>query len=116
MCDRALLIDQGKVLADGTISQLIELGGHRPRMEMVFNKFPSSGWYEGIAGVVRLAPAIDEAKVILELSSLRQVSEILECAYSCHGQLLEFAVHSPNLSDAFISLTGHELRETTAQA
>jgi ABC-type multidrug transport system ATPase subunit len=39
ICDRALLIDQGKVLADGTIAQLIELGGHRPRMEMVFRDF-----------------------------------------------------------------------------
>lgn len=116
MCDRALLIDQGKVLADGTIDQLIKLGGHRPRMEVVFKKVPSSGWCEGIEGVVRLAPANDEAKLILELTSLRQVSEILECAHSSHGQLLEFAVHSPNLSDAFITLTGHGLRETTAQA
>ena len=115
MCDRALLIDEGKVLADGTIAQLIELGGHHPRMEMVFKKSPLMGWYEDIQGVVELAPTDDEAKLILELTSLRQVSEVLEHAHSAHGQLLEFAVHSPNLSDAFITLTGHGLRDTTTQ-
>lgn len=50
-----------------------------------------SGWYEGIQGVVELAPAIDEARVILELTNLRQVNEILERVHTAHGQLLEFA-------------------------
>ena len=73
------------------VAQLIELGGHRPRMEMVFKRFPLSGWYEGIQRVVELAPAIDEARVILELTNLRQVNEILERVHTAHGQLLEFA-------------------------
>ncbi len=38
-------------------------------MEMVFKRFPLSRWYEGIQGVVELAPAIDEARVILELTA-----------------------------------------------
>ena len=82
---------------------------------MVFKKSPLMGWYEDIQGVVELAPTDDEAKLVLELTSLRQVSEVLEHAHSAHGQLLEFAVHSPNLSDAFITLTGHGLRDTTTQ-
>ena len=115
MCDRALLIDQGRVLADGTIAQLIELGGHHPRMEMVFKKSPLVGWYEGVQGVVELAFKHEEAKLALELTSLRQVSEILERAHGAHGQLLEFTVHSPNLSDAFITLTGHGLRDAKTE-
>jgi hypothetical protein len=55
---------------------------------------------------------IDEARVILELTNLRQVSEIMERMHTAHGQLLEFAVHSPNLSDSFITLTGHGLRSS----
>jgi hypothetical protein len=61
------------------------------------------------ARVKELAPVIDEARVILELTNLRQVSEIMERMHTAHGQLLEFAVHSPNLSDSFITLTGHGL-------
>jgi len=28
------------------------------------------------------------------------------------GGVIEFSVHSPSLSDAFMALTGHALRET----
>jgi ABC-2 type transport system ATP-binding protein len=115
ICDRALVIDQGKVLADDAITKLIELGGHHPRMEIVFKKVPLSGWYQGVQGVVELAPTDDEARVILELTNLRQVGELLERAHNAHGRLLEFTVHSPNLSDAFITLTDHRLHDATTE-
>jgi len=115
MCDRALLLDQGKVVAEGTVAQLIELAGRHPRMEIVFKRRPLSGWYDGLPGVIELAPASDESKITLELTNLRQVSELLERAHNAGGQLLEFAMHSPNLSDAFITLTGHALRDITTE-
>ena len=115
MCDRALLIDRGKLLAQGTVAQLIELGGRHPRIEIIFEKPPQPGWYDGLPGVTELAPVTAEPKVMLELTSLRQVSELIERAHNAGGQLLEFAVHSPNLSDAFIALTGHALRDTATE-
>jgi ABC-2 type transport system ATP-binding protein len=115
MCDRAFLIDRGKLIAQGTVAQLIELGGRHPRMEITFEKPPRPGWYDGLPGVKDLAPAIDGNKVALELTNLRQVSELLERAHNAGGQRLEFMVHSPNLSDAFIALTGHALRDATAE-
>ena len=116
MCDRALLIDRGKLLAHGTVAQLIELGGRHPRMEITFEKPPRPGWYDGLPGVMELAPATAEPKVKLQLTSLRQVSELLERAHNAGGQLLEFAVHSPNLSDAFIALTGRALRDAATES
>jgi len=115
MCDRALLIDRGKLLAQGTVAQLIELGGRHPRIEIIFEKPPQPGWYDGLPGVTELAPVTAAPTVILELTSLRQVSELIERAHNAGGQLLEFAVHSPNLSDAFIALTGHALRDTATE-
>jgi hypothetical protein len=64
--------------------------------------------------VKELAPAIAGAKIALELTNLRQVSELLELANNAGCRRLEFTVHSPNLSDAFIALTGHALRDATA--
>jgi ABC-2 type transport system ATP-binding protein len=115
MCDRALLIDGGKLVAEGTVAQLIELGGRHPRMEITFAKPPLPGWYDGLPGVKEIAPASVETKVALELTNLRQVSELLERAHNAGGQRVEFAVHSPNLSDAFIALTGHALRVMTTE-
>src|SRR5579863_3229234 len=113
MCDRTLLIDGGKLVAEGTVAQLIELGGRHPRMEITFAKPPLPGWYDGVPGVKEIASASVETRVALELTNLRQVSELLERAHNAGGQRVEFAVHSPNLSDAFIALTGHALRATT---
>lgn len=115
ICDRAFLIDRGKLLAQGTVAQLIELGGRHPRMEITFEKPPRPGWYDGLAGVTDLAPEAAATKVTLEVANLRQVSELLDRAHNAGGQLLEFAVHSPNLSDAFIALTGHALRDQTTE-
>lgn len=67
-------------------------------------------------GVKELAPAAADTRIILEVANLRQVSELLDRAHGAGGQLLEFAVHSPNLSDAFIALTGHALRDQATEA
>lgn len=115
MCDRALLIDRGKLMAQGTVAQLIELGGRHPRMEITFETPPQPGWYHGISGVKELAPAIAGATVAFELASLGQVGELLERAHNAGGQPLEFAMHTPNLSDAFITLTGRALRDPTIE-
>ena len=54
--------------------------------------------------------------VTLQLAGLNQVTELLDRARGAGGRVREFAVHSPNLSDAFIALTGHVLREAGAEA
>jgi ABC-2 type transport system ATP-binding protein len=113
LCDRALLIDRGRLMAEGTVAQLIELGGRHPRMEITFEKPPRPGWYDGLFGVKELLPRTVESMIALELTSLRQVNELLERAHNAGGRPLEFVVHSPNLSDAFIALTGHALRDPT---
>lgn len=111
ICDRALLIDYGHAVAQGTVAELITLGGRHPRMEITFQEPPASGWSAGIEGVRELARARIDGKFDLELLSVAQVSEILERIRTTGGRVIEFSVHSPNLSDAFIALTGHALRE-----
>ncbi|HVB80316.1 MAG TPA: ABC transporter ATP-binding protein [Candidatus Binataceae bacterium] len=115
MCDRALLIDRGKLVAQGTVAHLIELGGHHPRMEITFEKRPRPGWHDGLAGVKEIARATVDTKILLELANLGQVSELVDRAREAGSERLEFTVHSPNLSDAFIALTGHALRDPTGE-
>jgi ABC-2 type transport system ATP-binding protein len=111
VCGRALLIDYGRVVAQGTVAELITLGGRHPRMEIAFQEAPMAGWSAGIDGVSEVPRARSDGKIDLELASLTQVSEILERIRGAGGRVIEFNVHSPSLSDAFIALTGHALRE-----
>jgi len=111
LCDRVLLLDCGRVVANGTVAELIALAGGHPRMEITFQDVPPGGWCSGMEGVTELAPTDGNNRVALQLVSLAQVSAVLDRARSSGGGVLEFIVHSPNLSDAFIALTGHALRE-----
>ncbi len=115
LCDRVLLIDQGRVVAEGTVAEIIILGGRQPRMEITLQETLPADWCSGVTGVKELAPADGDRKVALQLASLAQVSEVLDRARARGGRVLEFSVHTPNLSDAFMALTGHALRESTEE-
>ena len=116
VCDRVLLIDRGQVIAAGTVVEIIALAGRQPRMEITFQSEVPAGWYAGMAGVSELTSESVNQKVVLQFAGLAQVSELLERARRVGGEVLEFSIHSPNLSDAFMSLTGHALRDPVAES
>jgi len=116
LCDRVLLIDHGRIIAQGTVAELIALGGRHPRMEIAFREPARAGWCAGIEGVKELAQAADDRRVNLEIGNPAQAGELLERARTAGAEVLEFSLHSPNLSDAFIALTGHALRDPSAGA
>jgi len=115
LCDRVLLIDHGRLIADGTVSELIALGGTEAHMEIAFRTEPPRGWLDGLNGISLSPISSGAGQAVLGLASLNQAEEVLERARSSGAHLLEFSVHRPNLSDAFIALTGHALRDSETQ-
>jgi len=111
ICDRVLLIDRGKLIADGTVEQLVALGGARPRLELTYRGQLLEGWIKSLAGVHEIAGAGGEGRLALEMKSLAQVPEVLQQLRASNINVLDFSVHSPNLADAFIALTGRSLRD-----
>jgi ABC-2 type transport system ATP-binding protein len=111
LCQRVLLIDRGHVIADGTVAEVTARAGGHPRMEITFADEPPSGWCNGAAGISELSRAAAGRMVTVQLTSLRQINGLLELAGAASCRVLEFSVHSPNLSDAFVALTGHALRD-----
>jgi ABC-2 type transport system ATP-binding protein len=108
-CDRVLLLDHGKVIAQGTVAELVALGGGRPLMEIRFSEPPPASWSSALEGKVELSPASSDEQVVLKLTNLVQVSEVLYHLRAAGTRVLDFTVHSPTLSDAFMALTGREL-------
>jgi len=111
LCDRVLLIDRGRVIASGTVAEVIAMAGGRPRIEFAFSDGPPAGWYEDLDATELSYPDGVAGRVTLALASLDAVPELLQRAREVAGGLKEFNIRSPNLSDAFITLTGHSLRE-----
>jgi ABC-2 type transport system ATP-binding protein len=112
LCDRIVLIDHGKIVAQGTDRELIALAGTEPRIEIMTRKALPRGWSEGIPGVGELPwEVVDGFKAALTLRTLDQVPDVIKRAGEIGDEVIEFHVHRPNLQDAFLKLTGHALRD-----
>jgi ABC-2 type transport system ATP-binding protein len=109
--DRVLLIDRGKLVADGTVEELVAMGGARPRLELTYRGNLAEGWAADLADVHELASSGGEGQIALEMTSLGQVPHVLQQLRASNISVLDFSVHSPNLADAFIALTGRNLRD-----
>jgi ABC-2 type transport system ATP-binding protein len=112
LCDRTLLVDHGCVLASGTVAELIGLAGSRHRMQITFRDRPQSELFAGLDGVSELDSTSSGEQIVLILTDLISVGTVLERATHAGHPVIEFSLHSPNLSDAFMTLTGHALRDT----
>ena len=112
LCDRIVLIDHGKIVAQGTDRELIALAGTEPRIEITTKKALPTGWSFGLAGVVELPfEVLDGFATAATLRSMEQVPEVIRRAGEAGDEVVEFRVHRPNLQDAFLKLTGHALRD-----
>ena len=70
-----------------------------------------AAWYKGIDAIELPHPAGAAGRVALALANVDAVPELLQRARQVAGGLPEFSIRTPNLSDAFMTLTGHSLRE-----
>ncbi|MGD0075696.1 MAG: ABC transporter ATP-binding protein [Candidatus Binataceae bacterium] len=112
LSDRVLLIDRGKLVADGKVEALIALGGGRPRMELTYRGNLSETWMEQLTDVREIAPSSGGGKLVLEMLNFTQVGEVLQQLRAVDVNVIDFSLHSPNLADAFIALTGRTLRDS----
>ena len=113
LCNRIVLLDHGKIVAQGTDRELIALAGTEPRIEIMTKKALPPGWFNGIAGVGELPwEVLDGFAAALTLRTLDQVPDVIRRAGEVGNEVVEFRVHRPNLQDAFLKLTGHALRDT----
>jgi ABC-2 type transport system ATP-binding protein len=111
LCDRVLLIDRGTLAADDTVEALIARAGTRPRMELMCRGWPPESAYATIEGVRERPGSRREGRLELEMESLAQVTVVLERVNAAGVPVLDFRLHSPNLADAFLALTGRRLRD-----
>jgi len=114
LCERVLLIDRGTLVADDTVENLIARAGTRPRMEITCRGRPAETTYATIDGVREIPGAHGEGRLTLEMESLALVTVVLERLRMAGVIVLDFSLHSPNLADAFLALTGRRLRELVA--
>jgi linearmycin/streptolysin S transport system ATP-binding protein len=112
LCDRVVLIDEGRVLAHGAPDELMARAQPGLRVDVVTVEPLPSAWLDGLDGARLLETESEAGKTLqrVAIEHLDLAARVLERAER-HGQLIELHVQRPTLHDAFLALTGRALRD-----
>jgi len=112
LCDRVGIIDHGKIVAEGTRRELVELVGQHDRIRL-----RASGHLEaaaeasrGVSGVLESAVTAEGLDVIAERAT-DSLPEILAKVAGAGVTVSSVDVEEPNLEAVFLHLTGRALRD-----
>ena len=111
ICDRVCLIDRGRLVAEGTVDELIVRAGRRTRVDLTYRGTLADGWERGLAEHgIRIVPgAVAAGRLSLELTGHAEIGGVLERLRAGGTRVLDVAMRSTNLADAFVALTGRPL-------
>jgi ABC-2 type transport system ATP-binding protein len=114
LCDRLAIVDHGKIIAEGTPSDLIDrLGGHH----VVEFEASGSSADGAVLDVWRALPGVDSIRHDDGLVSLNvrephlTIPALLDAVEKQGAQLLHLSTRQASLEDVFVNLTGRHLRE-----
>ncbi len=111
LCDRIGIIDHGKILAEGTLDELRNQIGHDQLfvIEGAFEGLDYNQW-PGFLDAFRIIQS-SEAQIVVAASEKRDPADCLKQLLSLPVHLENVTLKRPSLNDAFLTLTGRELRE-----
>jgi ABC-2 type transport system ATP-binding protein len=109
LCARVVLLDDGRVVAEGSPVALVERSGMRPRLHLRTAAPLPAAWGPGVPGARLIERNGREAWVAVEDTGA--VGAVLVAVAHAGVEVREFALHRPNLADVFFTLTGRALRD-----
>jgi ABC-2 type transport system ATP-binding protein len=111
LCQRIGIIDHGKVLAEGTLSQLQERLGEGLvfTVDADFGESSPAQW-EGFAGRFRVLQQSEKQLVVAAVGQ-PDPADCLKALLALPIHLQNVSLKRPSLNDVFLQLTGRQLRE-----
>ena len=112
LCDRVAIVDHGKIIAQGTPSQLIASLGAEHVVEFALegNAGAADSWLRGLPGVQDIRR--EREGIFLTVSEVhRAVPALLDELEARDLTLSRLTTHHATLEDVFVSLTGRHLRD-----
>lgn len=114
LCSRVVLLDEGKIVAAGTVEELVAGIQSLPSIRLTTARPLPSQWLSKLeaARVVRHGAGDLE----IEVAGLADVPAVLLAAVQAGGEILDMRLHRPNLADVFFTMTGRALRDERSEA
>ena len=112
-CSRIAIMDRGRIVAQGTLDELVRIVGERNIVEIVgdFAAAPFSEAMQDLAGEdIALLSAADGA-ASLAVTDTGQVPRIMDRLFGRKLAVTDIKIKSPSLETVFLKLTGRSLRD-----
>jgi ABC-2 type transport system ATP-binding protein len=108
LCDRIAIIDHGKILAQGTLRELVKLAGEGNLVTVrgAFTREQMSPLLKGIA-----VEHLENGSLRMMVPGQAELSGALGRLFSAGMSIEEVSIQEPSLEGVFIKLTGKELRD-----
>jgi len=109
--DRISIMDSGRVIAEGTVDELIKRISHEDTIRLTANLASDAltDDIKAISGVKSVTVSGNDYVVTSEAES-GNLNRIMEIAVR-HGGVANITADKPNLEDVFLTLTGRKLRD-----
>lgn len=110
LCHRVAIMDEGRIVAEGSVKELCALAGKEPTVEVVLSRVPGDGLRRKLSELGAWAGEPTSYR-ILGAGAEKLLPELLALVASEGNVVDELRMHRPNLGDAFLHLTGKALRD-----
>ncbi len=114
LCERAIVVDRGRVVAEGTIDDLT--AGSDPILEVAVPTDPDGNWATALDGVKARVVSVSGGRVRLALepgpeSAADRAAAILDIARAA-GPISHFAFERRSLAEVFLGTVGRPVEGT----
>jgi ABC-2 type transport system ATP-binding protein len=112
-CSRVAIMDRGRVLAQGTLDELVRIVGERDVVEFT-GDFPAAAFSDAVRELagerIELLSAAD-GLASLAVRDTAEVPRIMDRLFQRKIAVTDMKIKSPNLETVFLKLTGRTLRD-----
>jgi ABC-2 type transport system ATP-binding protein len=112
LCDELAIMDQGRIIAQGTLTELRSRAGQRDALQLS-GKFDVGKCREVLSRISGVDVALaepDSLQLVVE-GATRKLPELFAALATCGAEVRETTLTQPSLESLFIKLTGKRLRE-----
>ena len=110
LCDRVAIIDHGKVIKEGTPSELKQASGDKTRIEVRLARPESGDSLECLEGVSDCR-MLNDVYVLHCARPPQAIVALVKYLETQNNELIGLEISTPSLEDVFIELTGRRLRD-----
>jgi ABC-2 type transport system ATP-binding protein len=112
-CSRIAIMDAGRILAEGTLDELVRIVGERDVVEIV-GDFAAAAFSEAVqdlAGARVELLSVADGIASLGVSDTAEIPRIMDRLFQRKLAVTDMKIKSPNLETVFLKLTGRTLRD-----